>query len=71
MLSTSTKEDSLCWMTDVGIPPEDVQFLRTMSAYRHHKIASVCARIKAIQDAAYDALLTASMSPGLPLVYPQ
>ena len=71
MLSTPTNDDSLRWMTEVGIPPEDVQYLRTMAAYSNHGIASVRARIKEIQDAAYDALLTVSMSPSLPLVQAQ
>jgi len=71
MLTTPTNEESLCWMTEVGIPPEDVQYLRSMAAYGDHRIASVHARIKEIQEAAYDALLTVSMSPSLPLVYAQ
>lgn len=71
MSSTSTNNGSLGWMTEVGIPPEDVQYLRMMGAYRNHHIASVRARIKEIQDAAYDALLTVSMLPGLPLVHAQ
>lgn len=71
MLSTPTNDESLCWMTEVGIPPEDVQYLRTMAAFSHHGIASVRARIKEIQEAAYDALLTVSMSPSLPLVHAQ
>jgi hypothetical protein len=71
MLSTPTNEESLCWMTEVGIPPEDVLYLRTMAAYGGHRIASVRARIKEIQEAAYDALLTVSMSPSLPLVHVQ
>ena len=71
MLSTPTNDDSLRWMAEVGIPPEDVQYLRTMAAYSNHGIASVRARIKEIQDAAYDALLTVSMSPSLPLVQAQ
>lgn len=71
MLSTPTNEESLCWMTEVGIPPEDVQYLRTMAAYGNHTVASVRARIKEIQEAAYDALLTVSLSPNLPLVHAQ
>lgn len=71
MLSTPTSETSLCWMTEVGIPPEDVQYLRTMAAFGNHGIASVRTRINEIQEAAYDALLTVSMSPSLPLVHAQ
>lgn len=71
MSSTPTNNQSLCWMSEVGIPPEDVQYLRTMAAYRNHDVASVRARIREIQDAAYDALLTVSMSPSLPLVHVQ
>jgi hypothetical protein len=71
MSSTSTNSESLCWMTEVGIPLEDVQYLRTMTAHGNHRIASVRARIKEIQEAAYDALLTVSMSPSLPLVHAQ
>lgn len=71
MSSTSTNNESLCWMTEVGIPPEDVQYLRTMAAHANHGVASVRARIKEIQEAAYEALLTASMSPSQPLVYAQ
>lgn len=71
MSSTSTNNKSLCWMTDVGIPPEDVQFLRAMAAYGNHRVASVQARIKAIQEAAYEALLNASMPTSLPLAHAQ
>lgn len=71
MSITSTKNDSLCWMTDVGIPPEDVQYLRTMAAYGGHRIESVRARIREIQEAAYEALLTASMSRSSPLALAQ
>lgn len=71
MLSTPTSEPSLCWMTEVGIPPEDVQYLRAMAAFSNHGISSVRARIREIQEAAYDALLTASMPPSLPLVHAQ
>ena len=71
MSNTFTNNESLCWMTEVGIPPEDVLYLRTMVAAGHHRIASVRARIKEIQEAAYNALLTVSMPPDLPLVYAQ
>lgn len=71
MPSISTNDESLCWMTEVGIPLEDVQYLRMMAAHGNHRIASVRARIKEIQEAAYDALITVSMSPSLPLVHVQ
>jgi len=71
MSSTSTNNESLCWMTEVGIPPEDVQYLRTMAANSSFRVASVRARIKEIQEAAYDALLIVSMPPNLPLAYAQ
>jgi hypothetical protein len=71
MSSIDTQDESLSWMTEVGIPLEDVQYLRLMSTQGAQRIASVRARIKEIQEAAYDALLTVSMSPSLPLVHAQ
>lgn len=61
MSSTPTNNDSFCWMTDVGIPPEDVQYMRLMAAYGGHRVESVRIRIKEIQEAAYEGLLAVSM----------
>lgn len=61
MSNTSTVDESLGWMTEVGIPAEDVQYLRVMSAYRHHNVESIRKRIREIQEAAYEALLSASL----------
>jgi hypothetical protein len=61
MSSITNNNEPLSWMTAVGIPPEDVLYLRRMAAYGGHRVESVQLRIKEIQDAAYDGLLAVSM----------
>jgi hypothetical protein len=61
MSSISINNESLSWMTAVGIPPEDVLYLRRMATYGGYRVESVRVRIKEIQDAAYEGLLAVSM----------
>lgn len=71
MSSISTKNDSLDWMTEVGVPPEDVQYLKVMATYRGHDVESIRKRITEIQEMAYEALLSASMLRVYPSVLSQ
>lgn len=61
MLTSIPTNESSCWMTSVGVPLDDVLYLRRMAAYAGHGVETVCERIKEIQDAAYDALIESSM----------
>jgi hypothetical protein len=63
MSSTTTNIESLAWMAEVGVPPEDVQYLKSMTAYGGLRIESVRARVKEIQERAYERLLAVSMLP--------
>ena len=71
MSSTPTNNESFCWMSDVGVPPEDVQYLRLMAAYGGHRVESVRIRIREIQEAAYEGLLAVSMRRSPPLALAQ
>lgn len=71
MSSTPSMNDSLHWMTEVGVPPEDVQYLQTMAAYKGHNVKSIGTRISEIQDLAYELLLAASLLRTYPSVVAQ
>lgn len=71
MSSTLTKEDPLHWMTEVGVPPDDVHYIRTMAAYTGHNVKSIATRIAEIHEAAYELLLAASLLRTYPSVVTQ
>jgi len=53
---------SFQYMVDVGVPQEDVVWLRSIAGTPSAKLTPVAARIKRIQDMAYQRLLSVSMS---------
>jgi hypothetical protein len=63
MSTTTTTNESLGWMTSVGVPHEDVLYLRRMAAYGGNGVEQVRARMREIQNAAFERLLAASMLP--------
>jgi hypothetical protein len=49
------------YMVDVGVPQEDVLWLRLIANTPSARMAHVAARIRRIQDQAYKGLLSASL----------
>lgn len=57
---------SFQYMVDVGVPQEDVVWLRSIAGTPSANLTAVAARIKRIQDMAYQRLLSASMTAPQP-----
>lgn len=53
---------SFQYMVDVGVPQEDVVWLRSIAGTPSAKLTPVAARIKRIQEMAYQRLLSASLT---------
>ena len=57
---------SFQYMVDVGVPQEDVVWLRSIAGTPSAKLTPVAARIKRIQEMAYQRLLSASLTASRP-----
>lgn len=62
-MSQNPNLGSFQYMVDVGVPQEDVNWLRSIAGTPSARLTTVAARIKRIQDMAYQGLLSASL-PG-------
>lgn len=51
---------SFQYMVDVGVPQEDVAWLRSIAGTPIAQLTAVADRVKRIQELAYDCLLSAS-----------
>lgn len=56
-MRTELTKDSLLWMCDTGVSPDDVKWLQQVSANGALRISAVAGRIQRIQDVAYEGLL--------------
>lgn len=57
---------SFQYMVDVGVPQEDVVWLRSIAGTPSAQLTAVAARIKRIQEMAYQCLLSASLTAPQP-----
>jgi hypothetical protein len=59
-MSQNSNLGSFQYMVDVGVPPEDVAWLRRISGTPGARLTDAAARIRRIQDQAFEGLLSAS-----------